>query len=351
MIIQNMGKILLSCLLLTTLGAVVFGVGIHQAGRFWFAEPDADAALVSVEVVTGDSLSSVTPQLARAGLVNRFWFRVYAKFSGNDEIRPGVYTIASGSSYATILELLQDGSEADLSLTFPEGLSIAQMGERVTTAIPSITAEEWKVATGQFSPLETHPFVVAAQKPDDVDLEGYLFPDTYRFSSDATAEQIVEIMIDEMQENYETVMANPERMLSSYRPYLDDPTGHEFLTLASIIEKEVRQPETMAMVADIFYKRLAIDMALQADSTVNYITGGDDPSVSLDDTKIDSPYNTYKYPGLPPGPISNPGLNALAAVASPALNPYYYFLTSDDGGVYYAKTHDEHVANKARYLR
>jgi UPF0755 protein len=139
---------------------------------------------------------------------------------------------------------------------------------------------------------------------------------------------------------------------------LDAPTGdakdmtlHEVLTLASIVQREVRKESEMKNVADVFLKRLSIGMALQADSTVNYITGGDDPSISLDDRDIESPYNTYQNPGLPPGPISNPGLDALTAVIHPASNPYLYFLTDDLGNVYYARTFDEHLANKAKYLK
>ncbi|MDO8632124.1 MAG: endolytic transglycosylase MltG [Phycisphaerales bacterium] len=342
-----MGKILLSCLVLTTLGAVVLGVIVHQANRFWYAVPREGAETVTVVVDEGASISSLTPELARADLVHGFWFRAYAKMSGDDAIRPGTYVIARGENYAAILGRLRYGNNADVAITFPEGFTVAQMGERVVATFPQITSDDWAVATGQFSPLEQHPFVVAAGKPDDVDLEGYLFPDTYRFSEDATAEDIVQEMIDTMEEKYRTVM--PDDFFGVAANLMLTP--HEYLTLASIIEKEVRRPETMAMVADIFLKRLDAGMALQSDATINYVTGGDDPSVSIADTQIDSPYNTYKYAGLPPGPISNPGLNALAAVATPAANSYYYFLTTDDGEVYYATTHDEHVANKARYLR
>ena len=128
-------------------------------------------------------------------------------------------------------------------------------------------------------------------------------------------------------------------------------TTHEILTLASIIEREVRQPSTMKNVADIFLKRLDIGMALQADSTVNYVIEGDSPSITLDQRdNTESPYNTYKYPGLPPGPISAPSANAIDAVLNPTANNYLYFLTTDDGEIYYAETHEEHVRNKVQYL-
>lgn len=326
---------------------VVLLVANHQAKRFWFSAAPVDVEPVTVVIEQGDTLSSIVPEMADSGLVNAFWFKVYAKLSGNDEIRPGTYSIGPGSAYSSILGLLYYGNVNDIAITFPEGFTIAQMGERVVSTFSNITIDEWKVATGQFSPLESHEFIIAAQKPDDVDLEGYLFPDTYRFSTDVTAEDIAKEMIDTMEQRYTSVMASDRYGVAANLML----TPHEYLTLASIIEKEVRTPETMAMVADIFMKRLDIGMALQSDATVNYVTGGDDPSVSLQDLEIDSLYNTYKYNGLTPGPISNPGLNALAAVATPAANAYYYFLTTDEGNVYYATTHDEHVANKNRYLR
>lgn len=105
------------------------------------------------------------------------------------------------------------------------------------------------------------------------------------------------------------------------------------------------------MVADIFYKRLVKGMALQADSTVNYVSGKSVSQASADDLKIDSPYNTYRYKGLPPGPICNPGLSAILAAIYPTPNPYWYFLTTPDGKVIYSKTHDEHVAAKAKYYK
>lgn len=339
-------KLAIGCVIIAFLALMLVGVGVRQVYRFWLSQPSEDAQGVQIVVEEGDTLSSVIPKLGDA--VSPFWFKVYAKFSGQESsIHPGTFTFHEGASYRAILQMLQVGSVNDVTLTIPEGFAITQMGERVVAAFPRITMEEWARVTGQFSPLEEHPFVIAAEKPDDVDLEGYLFPDTYSFFADATAEDIAKKMIDTM---YERVATAGIHVAPDGEAH-DAMSIHEMLTLASIVEKEVRQLATMKNVADIFLKRLEIGMALQSDATVNYITGGDDPSVSYADLEIDSLYNTYKYPGLPPGPISNPGLNALMAVAAPTANDYYYFLTTDEGDVYYAETHDEHVANKSRYLR
>lgn len=173
-------------------------------------------------------------------------------------------------------------------------------------------------------------------------VEGYLFPDTYRIYKDATALDILEKMLANFDER-----VTPEIRQRMHGQRL---TLHEGVTLASIIEKEVATSRDRRIVADIFLKRLRAGMALQADSTVNYITGKGMSRATIADTKIDSPYNTYKYRGLPPGPISNPGLDAIRAVAEPTATPYWYFLTTDDGTVIYAKDFDEHKRNRQRYL-
>lgn len=231
----------------------------------------------------------------------------------------------------------------EVTLTFPEGMTLAQMGARVQAAIPTITEEDWNAAVGIASPFADDPFVVEAKKPSSVDLEGYLFPDTYRFFATATADDIVQKMLHEMDAKF-----TPDMRAAAAKA---GRSIHDELTLASIVEREVRSDDDRAVVADIFWRRVDTGMALQADSTVNYVTGNTTPSISDADRTIDSPYNTYKYPGLPPGPISNPGLASITAVVTPQANTYWYFLTDADGAVHYAHTNDEQNANKARYLR
>jgi UPF0755 protein len=128
-------------------------------------------------------------------------------------------------------------------------------------------------------------------------------------------------------------------------------TVHEIITLASIIEKEVSNDNDRKLVADIFYKRLEKGIGLQSDATVNYVTGKSTTRPSAQDLAVDSPYNTYKYKGLPPGPISNPGISAILAAIYPTSNPYFYFLTTPDGKVIYSKAYQEHLQAKAQYYK
>ena len=174
------------------------------------------------------------------------------------------------------------------------------------------------------------------------DLEGYLAPNTYRVYKDATLQDVID-----------KLKTAREGELKPFESVVKDSgmSEKEILTLASIIEKEANTQEDMAIVADIFFRRLEQNWALQSCATVNYITGKNDPGVCASDKKIDSPYNTYKYPGLPPGPICNPGLDAIKAVLEPKKNDYNYFMTGDDGVMRYARTLEEHNLNVAKYLK
>lgn len=208
-----------------------------------------------------------------------------------------------------------------VTITFAEGLSTREMADVVHEKFPHISVQEFRNKAG--------------------DLEGYLFPDTYSFVPNVSADTI----INAMQGNFE------RRILQLEEEYgvIDQPL-HDVVTLASILEKEARQFRTMQIVAGILYSRLEIGMALQVDATFGYILDRNTFHPSFDDLEIDSPYNTYKYPGLPPGPIANPGLTALRAAIDPIATDYLFYLTGTDGNMYYAETFDGHRRNRALYL-
>ncbi len=169
-----------------------------------------------------------------------------------------------------------------------------------------------------------------------------MFPDTYRIFKNATAQDIIEKMLD----NFDQKISSELRTEISKQ----NKSIFDIITLASIVEKELSADEDRAIAADIFYRRMEIGMPLQSDATVNYVTGKKETRPSVDDTHTDSLYNTYQNRGLPPGPISNPGLSAIKAVIYPKANNYYYFLTTEEGDVIYSRTNDEHAENKAKYL-
>lgn len=325
---------------------VLIGI-LWQVNRFWLQQPSDEAEAQEVIIEEGQGLSSIAAELHDQGLVaSEFWFKVFAKLSGKArDIQAGSFSVVSGENYAALVDILIDAVSKDSQITIPEGYTLDQIGEEVITHF-NVTQEEWDAATGPDSPfIASHELLQISDIPEGHDLEGYLFPDTYRFFEAATAEDIVERMLDEMLENIQAV--DPQINIYPGGP----ETLHDYLTLASVLEREVRGYDDMRIVSGIFHNRLEIGMALQADSTVNYVTGKKTPGISLNDTKIDSPYNTYLHNGLPPGPISNPGFEALKATANPANTNYFYFLTDEQGTVYYAETFDQHVANKNLYLR
>lgn len=208
--------------------------------------------------------------------------------------------------------------------------------------------------------------------PSKVDLEGYFFPDTYRIAKNATKTEILETLLSNFKARFAKAQAEANykdgyyiipgfetlHLKNRVAPGL---TLHEVVTLAAMVEKETgrkgevatseRLLEERKTVAGIFLNRLSIGQALQSDATINYITKSGRSSSTLADTEIDSPYNTYKYPGLPLGPIGSPSLSSLVAVLAPIKTDFFYFLHSTAGEIYYAKTFDEHVTNRNKYLK
>lgn len=331
--------------LIVLIAAVLVYRGLSDV---FFQQPEKDAVAISFAVPQGATLSSITTSLVDQNIIETpRLFEWYVRMKGAaSKLNAGTFTFKEGMNHADVLaQLVGDVFAEEITVTIPEGYRIQQMGDVIATQLPGVSESDWTDAVLHPNRFEEEfPFLRGI--PSGHGMEGYVFPDTYRFRADASAEEVVRRMLGTFEERLTSIGLNPTADNVAQGLSL-----HEFVTLASVVEREVRQLETMKNVADIFLKRLEIGMALQADSTVNYITGGKDPAVSLEATKIDSPYNTYKYAGLPPGPIASPGLNALTAVAQPISNPYFYFLTSEAGSVHYAETFDQHVANKHRYLR
>jgi len=309
-------------------------------------------------VQEGDTADSVTERLAEQGFIRSqtiFWWDL--KNSGlATKLQPGVHDLADVISYEQIIERLtsSNATAPELVLLVREGEALRDIKARLGEIGLTDAADNLYGITGQSA---TFPAGVTAAidrleqdgypwlniLPDGASLEGFLFPDTYRFFRDASAEDVVHKLIGNFDQKLDRQMQND--IDSSGR------TLYEIVIMASILEREVRGDEDLRLVADLFWRRFDADMGLQADSTVNYVTGGKNPAISYDDTKLDSPYNTYKWRGLPPGPIGNPGLSSLKAAISPEPNDYWYFLTDPEGNVHYATNLAGHNSNKAQYLK
>ncbi len=327
-------------------------VGVALSGSYvwdsYFLSPDRSTTEVKVEIPEGSSLDSISKLLKEQDVISsRFFFKTYTKFANaQSSLQAGVFVLKPKMSFRTIISALTNAQAQEIQITIPEGYTIQQIGQEVVKNFSQITSADWDSVTNSPSDFTEQQDILSGI-PSGKGLEGYLFPDTYRFRKDADAKTISETMIITLKRR----LAENNIIIPDHLVMQNGMTFHQVITLASIVEREVRSKEDMAHVAGIFLTRFKIGMALQADSTVNFVTGKLDASVSITDSHVDSPYNTYKYLGLPPGPISNPGMNAIQAVLNPVASNDLYFLTTPAGQVIYSKTFDEHVANKYKYLK
>lgn len=319
---------------------------IISGGFYWYeiTSPNTPTDAVAEFIIyPGQGSTVISNRLKVDGLIRSpRSFQLYTWIHGiSSRLLPGTYQIPRNLTIPQVATMLYSGEAVskERTLTFIEGWSNQEIAsyleqQHVVTAVDFFAAVQKKADW-----WDSYP--VLATRPRDRDLEGYLFPDTYRVFKDATAQDIVKKMLDNLEQKI-----TPD---VRYEITRQGKTIHQILTLASIIEKEVSRDDDRKLVADIFYKRIAAGIGLQSDATVNYVTGKGTTRPSLDDLKQDTPYNTYTHRGLPPGPICNPSLSSIMATMYPTANPYYYFLTTPDGTVIYSKTHVEHVAAKAKY--
>ncbi len=252
-------------------------------------------------------------------------FRALARLTGADtEVKAGRYLFTAPEGVAVVLYRLVHGiSGIDaIKVTVPEGMTVRQMSTVLEEALPG---------------FDTQEFVEEAEP-----LEGYLFPDTYSFFADATPHEVIERMQGNFDERTENLRAEAEERGLDW---------NEIVIMASLVEKEANTPEDRRLVAGVLWNRNKEGMALQVDAVFGYIKGVDTYHPSGADLEIDSLYNTYLYPGFPPGPIGNPGLDAIEAALIPTSSENFYYLTGTDGRTYYSETFEEHKKNKERYLR
>lgn len=298
---------------------------------------NASGETVIFKVEKGDSAKIIALNLKKAELIkNPFIFRLYVFLSlGQYGLKPGEYELSSNRSIRDIADTMVLGGVNEVLLTIPEGFNLKKIEERLVAAK---LAKPGEAINYKF--VKNIPPILSG-KPKSASLEGYLFPDTYRFFKDASLSDILSKMI-----------ANLDAKLTSDLKASIASSGHsvyEILTMASLIEKEVRSDSDREVVSGILWKRLKAGIPLQVDATLVYITGRQ--QIYEADKKINSPYNTYFYKGLPKGPIASPGLSAIRAAVFPKSSQYLYYLSTPDGKTIFSKTLDEHIRNKGIYLR
>jgi UPF0755 protein len=289
----------------------------------------------------GESVVSISDRLEGAGLIrSASAFRTYLLWTGLDTvIQTGTYRLSPAQTGFDIAQMLKSTTLTEVTFAVLPGWRMEEIAAALPTSGLEFTAEAFLAAAGS-------PAISPDLIPADASAEGFLFPDTYILPRTTTADQLVSILI----ESFNTHL--PVDALAAYASR--GLTLYQAVTMASIVQREAVVEEEMPLIASVFFNRLANGMKLQTDPTVQYALGYNAAQatwwtnpLSLDDLKFDSPYNTYLVTGLPPGPISNPGLAALEAVAYPAESNYYYFQAKCDGsGLHnFAETFDQHQQN------
>jgi UPF0755 protein len=291
-----------------------------------------------VEIPQGSGSAVIAKRLAEAGVVedvNRFRVALWVTGSGR-RLQAGEYRFDRPMTARQVVDKLARGDVFVTPITFREGLTIRQMA--------ALYESKGFGEARAFVAAASRGALVEDLDPAARDLEGYLFPDTYTVPRRATAEQLVARMVGGFKKalTADIVDAAAARGLSV----------RQLVALASIVEKETGNPDERPLVAAVYANRLRIGMGLQCDPTVIYAlerAGRYDGNLTREDLQFDSPYNTYRYAGLPPGPIASPGRASLAAAASPAAVPYLYFVSKNDGSHAFAETLDQHNRNVHQY--
>ncbi len=323
---RNIVKLLMvffSVIVLLLLTAVTYLIHLNQPNEF--------AAPITIVVEEGESVSEITEKFEKTDVVKSgdLLYMILVSSFDSTQIKASQYVIEKPlSTYDVAARLMAGDFDSDLqSITIFEGESRKKIATRLSK---------------QFSWFDIDEFLLLT-----TELEGQLFPDTYFIPKDYSTDKLVNLLkttYDDLINEYKNEFA------------VSDFSEDEIITLASIVEREANTEQSMKLVAGIFINRLEIGMALQADASIEYVIDeglSDLPPGALAESlrEIDSPYNTYKYPGLPPTPIGNPGRAAIEAVLRPTTSDYFYYITGTNGDFYYAETYNEHLRNISRHLR
>lgn len=297
---------------------------------------------VEISVTHGMSFYELSRVLEEKGVIkSAYVLRLYASRSGIDrKLKPGRYVFKAPSDYKKVLEVIEKGPIVDVvKVTIPEGYSNKQIAILMSSVFgrsPDEFLAHFNSGKRQYE--DRFPFLRAVP---GASLEGFLFPDTYFFRKNSAVEEITASML----KNF----ANKSVEIGLLKSPSDENQNlHKIVIIASIVEKEAKLKEERPLIASVFYNRLSKGMKLQSCATVEYVFDFRKPNLTLEDLKVDSPYNTYIHSGLPPGPICNPGADSLRAALNPAKTNYLYFVLADESGRhYFAETYAEFLKYKS----
>lgn len=309
--------------------SLVIGLLLIFLYTFFWSVPRTFPAGSIYDLKSGQTMSIVSDNFLKLNIIrSEFWFKsfVYIFSFGKSSVIEGEYALNKRENVITLAWRVSHGelNIVPTKITIPEGLNSYEIADIFVKNFPS---------------FDRKIFLDLVQKWG---FEGYLFPDTYFIMPGTSEFQIVKFMNDNFNEKLKEISTDIRKF---------GKNESDIIKMASIIEEEARTIETREIIAGILWKRISIKMPLQVDSSFRYINGKTTATLTTDDLKIDSPYNSYTNRGLPPTPISNPGLEAIKDVINPIKTPYLYFLSDKDGNMHYSTTFDEHVANKLKYIK
>ncbi|MBP1636083.1 MAG: putative aminodeoxychorismate lyase [Acidobacteria bacterium] len=329
----------LAIILLLLIGAGAAGWGLLER-RLSTPYKAWEGGEVFVEIVPGEGTAAIGRKLAAAGVVPDQWiFRAALWRTGTARrLKAGEYRFDHPAGPREVVERLARGDVFVRTITFPEGLTIREMAR--------IYEEDGFGPAAQFVQAAGRASLIQDLDPTARDLEGYLFPDTYALPRRVGAAGLVERMVT----GFRKAFTGDLREAAAAQGM----TVREAVSLAALVEKETAKPDERPLVAGVYRQRLRVGMPLQADPTVIYAlaaAGRYTGNLTRDGLQFDSPYNTYRHPGLPPGPIASPGLESLRAAVNPSQVDYLYFVSRNDGSHVFARTLDEHNRNVYRYQK
>jgi UPF0755 protein len=281
---------------------------------------------------SGFSTRRIAIELKKAGVIRSvFAFRVWHILHPKLSLKAGEYLFDRRASIRQVHDRIAGGDIYFHVVTIPEGYTMFDIAKAMEEAGLGSAQDFLKIA-------QTHTDLISDLAPEAKSLEGYLFPNTYQFTRTQTREEMVAAMVHQFRQVAQQIGLNSD--------------VHRIVTMASIVEKETASPDERPMVASVYYNRLAHRVALDADPSVIYallLAGNYSGSLHHADLSVDSPYNTYRFRGLPPGPIGNPGQSALEAAMHPANTEFFYFVSDGNGHHRFARDLDEHNRNVAAY--
>ncbi|MCR4430747.1 MAG: endolytic transglycosylase MltG [Tepidanaerobacteraceae bacterium] len=300
----------------------------------------ASEVFIEFEVRNGITAKEVAQNMYEIGLIKHpIIFNIYAKMKGYDtKIKSGTYLLGPSMSTDEILEKLIKGDalQREQKITIPEGYTL----EKIAVIFQEhnlLSKDEFLRSAKAANFKNKYKFLESL--PEGANLEGFLFPDTYIFSYGKSADYYIDVLLKRFSNVY--FGRGYDLMQEKY-----GFTTLQVITLASIIEAEAKLPEDRPLISSVFHNRLKKNMALQSCATIEYLLKEHKEFLTLKDLEVDSPYNTYKYAGLPPGPIGAPGLSSIEAALKPADSDFLYFVSNGDGSHTFSKTYAEHLKSK-----